>query len=138
MRKNRFIFFLIFTSLIIFAEQKDNEYCEINHREPVGAAWKKCEGKLVKITGKISNFALQHPTGMHDTFDPEAKEAKRKYETYIDTGTSQIVITSDEKIECSGDIEVEGIVDIVDLGGEEGTKTSYKNVWIQVQSYRCK
>ena len=139
-RKIIFIFFfvLIFTPLFIFAEQKDNKYCEIDSNEPNWAAWEKCDGKLVKITGKIADFALQHPVGTHDTFDPKTKEVKRKYETYIDTGDSQIVITSDQKIECSGDIEIKGIVDIIDLGGEEGTKSSYKNVRIRVQSYKCK
>ena len=140
MRKIIFIFFfvLIFTPLSIFAEQKNNKYCEIDPDEPNWAAWEKCEGKLVKITGKIADFALQHPAGMHDTLDLKTREVKRKYKTYIDIGDAQIVITSDQKIECSGGIKVEGIVDIVDLGGEEGAKYGYKNVWIRVQSYKCK
>ena len=139
MRKIIFIFFfiLVFTPLSIFAEQKNNEYCEIDPNEP---SWEKCEGKLVKITGKIADSVsiLQHPVGMHNTLDIKTKEIKKKYETYIDVGNSQIIITSDEKIEYSGDIEVEGIVDIFDLGGNEHTKGGSKSVWIRVQSYRCK
>ncbi|MCK5215548.1 MAG: hypothetical protein KAR05_09370 [Candidatus Omnitrophica bacterium] len=129
---------MIFSPPAVFAEQKTNKYCEIDLNESNWAAWEKCEGKLVKITGKIAGLALQHPVGMHDTLDFKTGEVKGKYETRIDTGGSQIVITSDQKTECSGDITVEGIVDIVDLGGEEGSKSGYKNVWIRVQSYKCK
>ena len=139
MRKITFLFIIVLmlSPLYLFAEHEEAEYCEIDPDGSYWDAWEKCEARLVRIKGKIAESAMQHPVGLHNTFDFNTKRIKEKHETYIDMNDFQIVVTSDQKIECTGNIEVEGIVDIIDLGGEAG-KSSYKNVWIKAQNYECK
>jgi len=132
------IIFLFLTPVAAFTQGQTKGYCSIDPEKSFWAAWEKCDGKRVKVTGKMAEFAMQHPTGLHDRFDPETTEFKKQHEAYLELNDAQIVLTSSEKITCSDAIEVEGLVDLVDLGGEEGTKSGYKNIWIKVRSYQCK
>lgn len=97
---------------------------------------KLCNNKTVKIVATTSNNVMQHPMGMHDTLDFATKKINRTHENYIDFDGMQIVATSKETIKCSEKVEIEGTVDLVDLGGEAG-KDSYKNVWIKTHQYNC-
>jgi hypothetical protein len=100
-------------------------------------AWEKCDNQVVKIAGRISEFPMQHPTGLHNAFNPHTKAFETKMENYMDYKGAQLVLTSKEAITCKGRIEVEGIVDLIDLGGQEGTKQGYKNIWIKVIHFEC-
>lgn len=135
--------FCIFCSTTLIAQEQTSEtesvvqdYCPIDLATADWTAWQQCQGQLVKITGKITHLIMQHPTGLHNTFSLDEKQPNKKHETYLETPQSQLVLTSDEAIECEEQIEVEGIVDLVDLGGDTG-KQSYKNVWLKVERYTC-
>ena len=72
---------------------------------------------------------MRHPVGLHDMFDINTFEHNKRHQTYVDIGGYQIVLSSGERIHCNKCIDIEGIVDIVDLEGGEGTKGSYKNAF---------
>jgi len=112
------------------------EYCKIDEGD--WDAWVACNNKYVKIIGRISDSPMQHPTGIHNTLDAITMQLRTKFENYMDINGSQIVLTSDEEINCKGRIEVEGLVDVVDLGGPDKTKQGYKNIWVKVVSFECK
>ncbi len=129
---------LIIIVAIVFTFQSgltNADYCVIDESD--WSAWETCKNQIVKIIGHISEFPKQHPTGLHNSFDPDTNELKIKFENYMDINGFQVVLTTDEKINCKGRIEVEGLVDIVDLGGQRGTKESYKNIWIKVMNFKC-
>ncbi len=88
----------------------------------------------IQLTEKWTSFIDKNSNlvGSKDT-----NELKIKFENYMDINGFQVVLTTDEKINCKGRIEVEGIVDIVDLGGQMETKESYKNIWIKVMNFKC-
>ena len=126
--------FLFFLSPFLYA----NEYCEIDDSKFSWSAWEQCDGRIVKIVGNKSKMYLQHPTGLHDFFDLKTGQFKKKFEHYINFAGHEIIVTFEEKIVCEDSVEIEGVVDIVDLGGDAGTKGGYKNVWIKASNMICK
>jgi hypothetical protein len=55
--------------------------------------WKKCDGQLVRIFGKVPAFVMQHPSYLSDNHN-----IKRQHQSYIDTAfRKQIVLLSEER-----------------------------------------
>ena len=135
MKSNKLFFITILaltTPTISHAED-----CHIPSDELNNKNIELCADKTVKIRTKISQFGLQHPVGMHDTLDFKTKELKRVHENYLEFDGWEIVATYKEPFKCENNIEIEGTVDVVNLGGPKGTKNSYKNVWIKTDNYKC-
>jgi len=128
---------LLWLPLAVLAASPAPHYCELNLEEEYWAAWQRCEGQLVKIMGQVATLPMQHPTGLHNQMNLDTGGFETRYETYVNMQDAQLVVTSDAPINCSAAIVVEGIVDIVELGGEKG-KSSYKNVWLKLQQYECR
>ena len=135
------IFFMALIMLgfsVSVAQSGKNNFCSVDTGETSFSSWQECNGKLVKVKGRVSgSFFGQHPVGIHDTMDIVTFQHNRKYETDVDIGGRQVVLSYPERIECQECIDIEGIVDIVDLGGEEGTRGSYGGLWIKVLNFRC-
>lgn len=93
---------------------------------------------MVNIIARLSRGISQHPSGMHDNYDLLTDKVVHKTESFVDFDGVQMVVTTTkgDGIKCNGDIEIEGVVDIVDLGGESG-KSSYRNIWIKALNFRC-
>ena len=138
---NKFSAILLILSLsslpVSFAQSSEYERCAIDVNQLSLLSWEKCNGKVVKVKGKIADFVMRHPVGLHDMLDINTFERNKRYQTYVDIGGYQIVLSSGERIHCNKCIDIEGIVDIVDLEGGEGTKGSYKNAWIKVLNFSC-
>ena len=100
------------------------------------ADWEKCDTKQVKVRGTISPDVMQHPSGLHSALQDLTGKTK-SYENYVDVGQMQIVVTYKHKISCDSQIDIEGTLDLVSLGGKPGTKSSYKNYWLKASKVRC-
>lgn len=99
------------------------------------------DGKVVSFRARNSDDMEQHPIFQHARTDPRTGEIIHLSETYVDLVDDeahiQIVITWDRPITCPGLIRVTGEVEVVDLGGPEGTKSSYSRPWVRVHHFEC-
>jgi hypothetical protein len=49
--------------------------------------WKKCDGQLVRIFGKVPAFVMQHPSYLSDNHN-----IKRQHQSYIDTAFRKQIV----------------------------------------------
>ncbi len=134
MKTNKLLLLIIVLITIPVISKAEN--CQIPMEKLDSSNIALCENKTVIITTKTSELGLQHPTGIHNSYDFITNKLKKEHENYILFDNIEIVATYKEPFNCSDQIELEGTVNIVDLGGTEG-KNSYKNVWIKTKNYNC-
>lgn len=93
-----------------------------------------CADKFVRVQGKKPAMIHQHPvlTGM------SAPGAPRPQQDYLElpNGT-QIIVLSNNPPSCSGPMRVTGTLRRIDMGGEPGTKESYKGWSIEQAEVVC-
>jgi hypothetical protein len=107
--------------------------CEISAAD----LWRN-DGEVMTFRATLSMNASARPCGLHDEIVPYLCGGRRKVETFVDViGGGHAVLTSDERLDCFGVLRVTGEVDLVDLGGPPGTKSSYSGTWVRVHSYHC-
>ncbi|HRI65453.1 MAG TPA: hypothetical protein PK156_14495 [Polyangium sp.] len=112
------------------AAAPDPSLCPLNSAD----GWKACDGKLVEVRGKAPQMVMQHPmlTG------PSLPGHKALHQGYLDAADGrQIILLSAEPIACPGSMRVRGTLHGIDMGGPEGTKTSYKGYSIQDAVATC-
>ena len=95
--------------------------------------WALCRGRQVQVEGVMARMVMQHPH-LEMGLDGEVQE-----QFYMDVdGAGQIILLSEERPVCLGAMVVKGFLEEVDLGGEPGTKASYKNWYLRNISVVCK
>lgn len=111
--------------------QSSDKVCEVSKKKHLS---KTCQNKTVRLEGAISRRIMQHPVMTM----PDVPGEKKTFQNYLDTKFGQIVLVSNDEITCADKIEVEGVLSMINLGGEPGTKNSYKNPFVQVAKFSCK
>ncbi len=88
------------------------------------------EGKIIKLTGKISNIMWQHIHRFIDT---------HPHDNYFDLEDGfQIIIYSKDPISCSDKVEIEGKVIKVEGINEPDSKASgHSEYHIKVDTWKC-
>ena len=90
----------------------------------------ECIGQLVQIKGSIPQMVYSHPI----LSSPSGVDSVQKY---IQVGELQLIILSEGDWTCSGDVQVNGILKEIDMGGPEGTRGSYRNYYISKSEIQC-
>ncbi len=100
----------------------------------------ECVGKLSEIVSTFSEQVSQHPMN----FGRLVKGKMVPYDViYLDLGgTGELPVfyqTSKYKEikKCKGKVQAIGMLEMVDLGGNPGTKESYKNPQMSAHSLKC-
>jgi hypothetical protein len=120
---------------------EDNNYCAVNNTNLT--SWLNCNGKRIHINGHLTppQEIMQHPVLDNLQLSPSGfggkLNIKRTMQNYMNVGQRQIILISDTSIECIDEMEVKGMLENVSLGGEPGTKSSYKGWSIRVSDYHC-
>jgi hypothetical protein len=104
--------------------QQEQDMCDFTTKK------QECIGKYVQVKGLIPEMIHSHPI----LSSPSGIDA---IQSYLDIGEQQIIILSQATWDCSGDVEVTGILKEVDMGGSEGTRGSYRNNYIVQSTIRC-
>jgi hypothetical protein len=98
--------------------------------------WKKCDGQLVRIFGKVPAFVMQHPSYLSDNHN-----IKRQHQSYIDTAfRKQIVLLSEERITCQNKLTVTGILEtnVGPCDPDSPGKNMYCGSKIHVNQWECR
>ncbi len=96
--------------------------------------WENCADRLVQLKGKAPTLVAQHPmlTG------PSGPGMPPSHQGYIELeGARQVIVISKEPISCNGPMRVLGTLRAVDLGGEPGTKESYRGWAVHNATVYC-
>lgn len=106
------------------------EICEVKTKEDL---LEKCVGKRVKINGIMAKIILKNPKV---TYPDVSSMGGYINETHIDTELGQLGLISQKPIKCQESVEIEGILRVTSLIGddEKNSKTPY----VQVLSFHCK
>lgn len=109
----------------------DAQLCAL---EP-GGAWSACVGKPVEIRGQQPRLLTQHPM----LAAPALPGTAAQTQTYVETpeGLQVIVLTTDGQGPCAGPMRVRGTLQEVELGGAEGTPSSYRGWAVQGANIAC-
>jgi hypothetical protein len=91
--------------------------------------WPTCEGKRVQVDGRNPEMVYQHPM----MNGPDTEQGYLEVE-----GAGQIVLVTREPVTCKADMRVIGTLRAIDLGGEPGTKESYKGWVIEDAEVTCR
>ncbi len=113
----------------------DNQYC--NYK----LGWDKCDGKTIKISGtnpNAGNGVMQHPimTIPPGIIDDDSKQ----YQNYLDTKIrGQIILLSDEKINCPDKMTVIGTLEtnVGPCDTDSPGKNMYCGSSITVNQWKC-
>ncbi len=103
--------------------------------------WDKCDGKIIKISGTnpdAGNGVMQHPWII---MSPKIiGDDSKQYQSYLNTKIrGQIVLLSNEKINCSNKMTVIGTLEI-NVGpcdANSPNKNAYCNSAIAVSQWEC-
>ncbi len=58
-------------------------------------------------------------------------------QVYLDVGEVQIIVVTEDTADCVGPMTAEGRLTVIDLGGPEGTRQSYRGLAIRDATVRC-
>ena len=86
------------------------------------------------VKGGITKDVSSHPTGLNIELDADDKIIRLE-ELYVNAGFHQLVVTSEQPIDCQRKVEVIGTLDIVTISVNE--EDSYQSYWIESDSIRC-
>jgi len=100
------------------------ELCHFGTKGP------SCVGETVQLTGTVPEIIYSHPM-------LSSPEGVNSVQSYVNIGDRQLIVLSSQAISCSSSIEVTGILREIDMGGEEGTRGSYSNFYIEQSIIRC-
>lgn len=93
------------------------------------------KNEVVNFQARLVQVAGQHPTGMLNVDGP----AIAQYETYVTLAddASEVVLVSRQPVNCERYVQVRGVVRLISLYGDTGTKNEYSRLWVEVQSFSC-
>lgn len=129
------LFLLVFINffLIIGVSMAQEEYFAINK----GTNLKEHIDKKIKISGKKARMVAQHPIVTVPAV--LAKDGKAELQSYLDTDFGQLIVVSQEKIDCPNEeVTLFGKLKHFSMGGKKNTKNSYSNYIVYVDKYECK
>jgi hypothetical protein len=89
-----------------------------------------CIEKNIRVIGTIPKMVYSHPI----ISSPSGIDS---IQSYLDLEDQQLIILSENSWECSGKVEVIGVLQEIDMGGPEGTRNSYRNYYISQSTIRC-
>ena len=89
-----------------------------------------CIEKNIRVVGTIPKMVYSHPI----ISSPSGMDS---VQSYLDLEDQQLIILSETSWECSGKVEVIGVLQEIDMGGSEGTRNSYRNYYISQSTIRC-
>ncbi len=114
-------------------DSKQDAECDLASVED----WSACVDRPSILTGRLAVQVSQHPV-IAAPFGPDG-EGPGQQQVYVDVeGKGQIiVVTASDPVQCEGQVSVRGVLQSVDLGGEEGTKESYKGWSVQGATITC-
>lgn len=101
---------------------------------PLGdGEWKACDGKRVRLEGRAPMMVMQHPVvAMGPPGEPQ-------HQDYLELANgAQIIVVSKKRVDCSGAMVVTGTLRSIDLGGEPGTKNSYRGWQVADAEVECR
>ena len=104
--------------------EADKKFCS------TAGEWSACLDKEVSLSATSPDMLYQHPS----IASPEGEDS---VQGYIAVGKRQLIVLSDAPNPCSGTFSVEGILKEISLGGEPGTKGSYRNFYLSRARFRC-
>lgn len=129
------LFLLVFINffLIIGVSMAQDEYFAVNKSTNL----KEHVDKKIKISGKKTKFVAQHPIVTVPAV--LAKDGKKELQSYLDTDFGQLIVVSQENIDCPNEeITLFGKLKHFSMGGKKDTKGSYSNYIVYVDKYECK
>lgn len=98
-----------------------------------GASWEGCEGKTVRVAGRVPKMIMQHPVV---TGGPSAKGG---VQDYMDVdGGGQIILVVDAPVACKGAMTATGVLRSVRGRGAPGTKESYEGWYLASARVTCR
>ena len=89
-----------------------------------------CLGKVIQIHGSVPKMIYNHPM-INTPLGPDS------IQSYLEIEDQQLIILSEEQWNCSGKVEITGILKEIDMGGPEGTRNSYRNYYISQSTINC-
>ena len=89
-----------------------------------------CLGKITRVTGTVPQTPHAHPI---IPTNPDQKTTQ----SYIQVEDQQLIVLVELPIDCAGTIELTGVLNEIDLGGPEGTRSSYKNYYFSQSTVYC-
>ena len=89
-----------------------------------------CIGKHVRVTGEQPKVLYSHPI-------ISLPSGVDSVQSYLDLEDQQLIILSEEPWDGKGRVEVFGLLLEIDMGGPEGTRSSYRNYYISKSTIRC-
>lgn len=96
--------------------------------------WGACDGKRVRMEGRAPQMVMQHP--MIGGGPPGVETV---HQSYLEIeGGSQIIVLTKAPNACDGAMVVTGTLRSIDLGGEPGTKDSYKGWQVADATIECR
>ncbi|MBK7991959.1 MAG: hypothetical protein IPK14_00695 [Blastocatellia bacterium] len=131
--KHLFLLGFINFFLIIGVSMAQDEYFAVNKSTNL----KEHVDKKIKISGKKTKFVAQHPIVTVPAV--LAKDGKKELQSYLDTDFGQLIVVSQENIDCPNEeITLFGKLKHFSMGGKKDTKGSYSNYIVYVDKYECK
>ena len=126
------MFLFAFACLVSSSQKKVSEPVVIDVQKQCDFAQQKqeCIGQFVQIKGSVPQMVFSHPI----LSSPSGVDSVQKY---IQVGELQLIILSEGDWTCSGDVQVNGILKEIDMGGPEGTRGSYRNYYISKSEIQC-
>jgi hypothetical protein len=89
-----------------------------------------CLGKPVKWKGEVPEGVHVHPILSSPSVDAHVQ-------SYIEVEDRQYILLLSEPHGCTAKMEAQGTLNQIDLGGEPGTRGSYRNFYISDATVRC-
>lgn len=106
------------------AAASDESMCMVN---PSPSVWTECEGQRVRLQGSAAEQVMQHPV----LVPPD------QHQGYMDVEDVQLIVLTKAAFDCSAAMSVVGTLRSVDMGGEPGSKDSYKGWAIEDATVTC-
>ena len=127
--------FLFVSACSIFSAQKHvsnsinaaidtSKLCSFEQRN------QECIDELVQINGSVPLMIYSHPI----LSLPSGVDSVQKY---LQVGEQQLIVLSNGDWDCSGEVQVTGILQEIVMGGPEGTRGSYRNYYISKSKIQC-
>ena len=86
-----------------------------------------CLGQMTKAIGSVPEMIYAHP--MIST--------ENSIQSYIQIEDEQLIVLSEQPIDCNKQFQVVGLLQEIDLGGAPGTRGSYKNFYFSDSTIQC-
>ena len=82
---------------------------------------------MTKAIGSVPEMIYAHP--MIST--------ENSIQSYIQIEDEQLIVLSEQPIDCNKQFQVVGLLQEIDLGGAPGTRGSYKNFYFSDSTIQC-